>query len=419
MKIKNIAAREILDSRGNPTIEAVVVLENGVSASAKVPSGASTGVHEALELRDGGKRYGGKGVLKAVKNIKKIIAPALKGKNVMEQAMLDALMIDLDGTKNKSRLGANAILGVSLALARAAALAADRPLYQYIRELYGLEHKKYEMPFLTMNILNGGQHAHNNLSVQEFMIIPVNRQLCERVRIGSEIFHELQKILIKTHYFVGVGDEGGFSPDIPNGRGDNEKALKLIMQAIAQAGYHAGKDVFLGLDLAASEFYKDNKYYFVDSKTPWKAEKLISTLGGWVEKYPLISLEDPLAEDDWKPWQELTKRLGENVCIVGDDLFVTQKERLSRGIKEGVANTILIKLNQVGTLSETLETIQLARKFHYKISVSHRSGETSDTFIADLAVAVNAEFVKTGSLSRSERVEKYNRLMEIEKQLFA
>jgi enolase len=417
MKIKGISAREILDSRGNPTVEAKVVLENGVFGIAKVPSGASTGSHEALELRDGGRRYGGKGVLKAIKNIEKYIFPALKGKNVLDQRSIDQIMIRLDGTKNKSKLGANAILGVSLAAARAGAVVANQTLYAYIRSLHGLDSEAYRLPFLTMNILNGGEHARNNLSIQEFMIIPVHKLLHERVRIGSEIFHTLQNLLIEKKYFVGVGDEGGFSPNIPNGLKDNEKALQLIMQAIREAGYRAGKDVFLGLDLAASEFYKNGNYYFVDKSHPWKAKKIIDTLLSWTKKYPLISLEDPLAEDDWENWQDLTTMLGENSCIVGDDLFVTQKERLSRGIEEGVANTILIKLNQVGTLTETLETISLARKNNYKISVSHRSGETADTFIADLGVAVNAEFIKTGSLSRSERVEKYNRLMEIEKEL--
>lgn len=417
MKIKSIIGREILDSRGNPTVEARVVLESGLVGVAKVPSGASTGSHEALELRDGGRRFGGKGVLKAVKNIEKKIYPALKGKNVFDQRSIDEIMIRLDGTKNKSKLGANAILGVSLAVSRAAALAQSKPLYRYIRNLYGLDAGTYNMPLLTMNILNGGAHARNNLSIQEFMIIPVHKFLSERVRMGAEIFHALQKLLVEKKYFTGVGDEGGFSPNIPNSTRDNEKALELIMEAIREAGYRAGSDVFLGLDLAASEFYQKNNYYFIDKSTPWKAKKLISTLSSWTKKYPLISLEDPLAEDDWDSWQEITALLGNDNCIVGDDLFVTQKARLSRGIELGVANTILIKLNQVGTLSETLETISLAKKNNYKISVSHRSGETDDTYIADLAVAVNAEFMKTGSLSRSERVEKYNRLMEIEKEL--
>lgn len=413
MKIKQIIAREILDSRGNPTVEAKVVLENGLSAVAKVPSGASTGTHEALELRDGGKRYGGKGVLKAVKNVNTIIAKAVCGMEVTKIQDIDAKMIALDNTKNKSALGANAILSVSMAAARAGALATGLPLYKYIRQSYQINEKDFRLPIPTMNILNGGRHADNNLSIQEFMIIPRHKLLRERVRMGSQIFHALAGLLSQKGYAVSVGDEGGFAPELLN----NERALQLIIEAIKLAGWEPGKQVFLGLDLAASEFYNHHKYYFLNKKQAWSADKMIANLANWVKKYPLISIEDGLSEDDWENWKQLTKELGSKVVLVGDDLFVTSAARLSRGIKEGVANAILIKLNQIGTLSETIVAINLAKKYNYQISVSHRSGETADTFIADLAVAVNSEFIKTGSLSRSERVEKYNRLMEIELEL--
>jgi len=419
MKIKHIFAREILDSRGNPTVEAHILLENGLQSSAKVPSGASTGSHEAMELRDGGKRYGGKGVLKAVKNITTKIAQELKGMDILDQKKIDQKMIELDGTKNKSKLGANAILAVSMAAARGGAMCSKIPLYKYIRKLTGFKNwKSFILPVPTMNILNGGVHTRNNLSIQEFMIIPHHKNFSERVRMGAEIFHALQTILVKKHFSIGVGDEGGFSPNILNGSKDNEKAIVLMLEAINAAGYKAGKDVFLGLDLAASEFFKKGFYYFIDQTTPWKGEQLISILKKWVKKYPLLFIEDPLAEDDWVNWKILTKELDKKIyALVGDDLFVTNHERLDRGIRENVANMILIKPNQIGTLTETLETIKIARNNDYGITISHRSGETSDTFIADLAVAVNAEFIKTGSLSRSERVEKYNRLMEIEQEL--
>lgn len=413
MKIKQITAREILDSRGNPTVEAKVILENGLAAVAKVPSGASTGTHEALELRDGGKRYGGKGVLRAVKNINTVIAKAVVGMDARQIQAVDAKMIKLDGTKNKSNLGANAILAVSLAAARAGALAANLPLYKFIRSAYNLGEKNWRLPIPTMNILNGGRHADNNLSIQEFMIIPRHKLLRERVRMGSQIFHALAGLLSQKGHAISVGDEGGFAPELLN----NERGLQLIMEAIKLAGWEPGKHVFLGLDVAASEFYNHSKYYFLNKKQAWGADKMISTMAQWIKKYPIISMEDALAEDDWQNWQELTKQLGNKVTLVGDDLFVTSVDRLSRGIKTNVANAILIKLNQIGTLSETIAAITLARKNHYQISVSHRSGETADTFIADLAVAVNSEFIKTGSLSRSERVEKYNRLMEIETEL--
>lgn len=413
MKIKAIQAREVLDSRGNPTVEAKVTLENGISAVAKVPSGASTGSHEAVELRDGGKRFGGKGVLKAIKNVNTIIAPALKGMSVDKIRAIDERMIALDGTPNKANLGANAILAVSLACARAGSLAFDLPLYKYIRHIYGIKEKEYRLPIATMNILNGGRHADNGLSIQEFMIIPRHKLFRERVRMGSQIFHALANILSQKGYATAVGDEGGFAPALLN----NERALQLIMEAIKYTGWEAGKHVFLGLDLAASEFARHGVYYFVGPKQGWRPSKMIDVLAQWVKKYPLISIEDPLAEDDWANWQALTQELGKKATIVGDDLFVTNPERLARGINEGVANAILIKPNQIGTLSETIDTILLAKQNGYQTSVSHRSGETSDTFIADLAVAVNSEFIKTGSMSRSERVEKYNRLMEIELEL--
>ncbi|MEK7680442.1 MAG: phosphopyruvate hydratase [Patescibacteria group bacterium] len=413
MKIKTIIAREVLDSRGNPTVEAKVSLENGATGVAKVPSGASTGSHEALELRDGGKRFGGKGVLKAVKNVNSIISKKLVGFDIEKMRELDNKMLVLDGTKNKSQLGANAILAVSLACARAGAEAAKIPLYRHIRKVYGIKESGFRMPIPTMNILNGGRHADNGLSIQEFMIIPRHKLLRERVRMGSQIFHALAGLLSQKGYATSVGDEGGFAPELLN----NERALQLIMEAIKNAGWEPGKHVFLGLDVASSEFFSHGKYYFVNKKQAWDALKMISNLKSWIKKYPLISIEDALSEDDWEHWKILTKEIGTSVALVGDDLFVTNVERLSRGIKEGVGNAILIKLNQIGTLSETIDAIMLAKKNHFQTSISHRSGETSDTFIADLAVAVNSEYIKTGSLSRSERVEKYNRLMEIEMEL--
>lgn len=413
MKIKNIIAREILDSRGNPTVEAKVVLENGIYGVAKVPSGASTGSHEALELRDGGKRYGGKGVLKAVKNVNSIIAPKLKGFDATDNKGIDEALIRLDGKADKSRLGANAILAVSLASARAGAEAMKMPLYKYIRAQYKLPEKEFRLPVPMMNILNGGRHADNGLSIQEFMIIPRNKLFRERVRMGSQIFHSLAQILSQKGYVTSVGDEGGFAPELLN----NERGLQVILEAVKAAGWEPGKHVFLGLDVAASEFYKNGNYYFVSKKQAWKAEKMIQNFVSWSKKYPLISIEDGLSEDDWKNWQTLTNELGKKMCLVGDDLFVTNVERVEKGIKENVANAVLIKLNQIGTLTETMATIYLAKKNNYQTIISHRSGETSDTFISDLAVAVNAEYIKTGSLSRSERVEKYNRLMEIEMEL--
>lgn len=413
-KIKLIEAREILDSRGNPTIEATVILQDGSLGTGAVPSGASTGSHEALELRDGGKRYGGAGVLKAVKNVNKNIARALKGMDATDQRAIDAAMLKLDGTKNKSKLGANAILAVSLATARAAAVSSDLPLYKYLRKTFGLTYKKWNLPVLTMNILNGGRHADTGLTIQEFMIVPQHKKLSERVRIGAEVFHALKSLLKKKGLNTGVGDEGGFAPVLKN----NEEALKLIMQAIAAARYRPGKDVKLAMDMALSEFYKNGKYYLNGENKPAVTPKqVIATVKTWMKKYPFVSIEDPLAEDDWTHWQLLTKEMGGAIRLVGDDLFVTNSERLQKGIDMKVGTAILIKVNQIGSLSETLDAILLAQKNGYAVSVSHRSGETSDTFIADLAVAVNAEYIKTGSLSRSERVEKYNRLMKIESEI--
>lgn len=413
MQIKQILGREILDSRGNPTVEAKVILSTGEVGVAKVPSGASTGVHEALELRDGGKRFDGKGVLKAVKNINAVIAHALKGMDVRKVEEIDEKMITLDGREDKSKLGANAILAVSLACARAAASYEKVPLYKFIRQAYRIKEKEYRLPVPMMNILNGGRHADNGLSIQEFMVIPRHKLFRERVRMGAQIFHTLAQILSQKGYVTSVGDEGGFAPELLN----NERGLQIIMDAIKNSGWEPGKNVFLGLDVAASEFYNKGKYYFVNKKQAWEGERMISTLKEWSKKYPLVSIEDGLSEDDWGSWKQLTKELGDKVMLVGDDLFVTNVERLERGINENVGNAILIKLNQIGTLTETIAAIMLAKKNNYKVIISHRSGETSDAFIADLSVAVNSEFIKTGSLSRSERVEKYNRLMEIELEL--
>jgi enolase len=413
MKIKKIQAREILDSRGNPTVETRVVLANDIFVSAKVPSGASTGAHEAWELRDGGKRYGGKGVLKAVKNVNTIIAKAITGMDTSDLVKIDEKMIALDGTKNKSKLGANAILSVSLAVARAGAAATRVPLYKYLRKLYNIKEKTWRMPQPTMNVLNGGAHADSGLSIQEFMIIPNAKLLRERVRMGAEIFHALAGLLKKKGFTTAVGDEGGFAPRL----GGNEAALKILVEAIKKAGYEPDKNVFIGLDVAASEFYSDGKYFFEKDKAGRSTEKMINTLEAWTKKYPLALIEDGLSEDDWRGWKVMTEKLGADIVLVGDDIFVTNPEIFSRGIKEKIGNAILIKVNQIGTVSETMQTIKLAKTNGYKVMVSHRSGETSDTFIADLAVAVNSDLIKTGSLSRSERVEKYNRLMEIEEEL--
>lgn len=414
LKIQKIVAREILDSRGNPTVEAKVWLDDGSLGVAAVPSGASTGTHEALELRDGArKRYGGKGVLKAVKHVQTLIGPALFGKDASRQRDIDGVMLALDGTPHKKKLGANAMLSVSLAVCRAAAASRRTPLYQYIRDCFSLGIKGFRMPVPMMNVINGGRHADNNLTVQEFVLIPVQKEFSERVRMGSQMFHSLGAILREKGYSTNVGDEGGYAPELAN----NEQALQLLVAAIKASDLVPGKHVYLGMDLAASEFYHAGKYYFLSQKQASSADKLMSILERWTKKYPLISLEDPLAEDDWEAWSRLTKKFGRTVRVVGDDIFVTNTERIERGVAEGVANTVLIKPNQIGTLSETIDAIMLAKKHAYAVVISHRSGETADTFIADLSVAVNAEFIKTGSLSRSERVEKYNRLMDIEQEL--
>lgn len=409
MKITSLRAQEILDSRGNPTIRVFLTTDKKITVSAAVPSGASTGSHEALELRDGDKkRFDGKGVLKAVRNVEKIIAPKLRGLDVTRQRAIDTLLLKLDGTKNKSRLGANAILGVSLAVARAGAASKKMELWQYLQQTYKLARRK-KMPFATMNVINGGVHADSGLAVQEFMIIPQQKSFGERLRVGAEVFAALRALLKKEKLAVGVGDEGGFAPRL----GGSEKALQILMSAIQQAGYRPGKDVKLGMDCAASEFY-DNGIYNFEGKKKTGAQ-IIEMITAWMQKYPLVSVEDPLHEDDWENWQKITHQLGHALTLVGDDLFVTNVERLKMGIAKKVGNAILIKVNQIGSLSETIDTILLAQKNKYKVSVSHRSGETADTFIADLAVAVGADFLKSGSLSRSERVEKYNRVMEIER----
>lgn len=415
-KIQAIHAHEILDSRGNPTVNVTVLLENGVSASASVPSGASTGVHEALELRDGDKkRYRGKGVLKAVENVNKVIAKKLKGMDVTKLLEIDEKMILLDGTTNKSKLGANAILGVSLACAHAGAKASKMPLYAFLRKTYDLKHEHYKMPMPTMNILNGGAHAGWILDMQEFMVVPQQKSFRERVRCGSEVFHALADELKKKGFSTLVGDEGGYA--VPLKR--NEEALKFIMKAIKRAGYKPGSDAKIAMDPATSEFYdkKTKKYHLkVDGKY-LTSDQMTKMFEKWVRKYPIISIEDGLDQDDWDGWIRHTNVLGKKIALVGDDFFVTNTERLQKGIDLGCANAILIKVNQIGTLSEAIAAINLAQQHGYKVSVSHRSGETADTTIADLSVAVNADFIKTGSLSRSERVAKYNRLMEIEEEV--
>jgi enolase len=413
MCIADIQAREILDSRGNPTIEVDVVLKSGVSCTAAVPSGASTGSHEALELRDKDpKRYGGKGVTKAVKNVNETIAPALIGLDVFNQAALDKVMLGLDGTPNKSKLGANAILGVSMAAASAAADEIQLPLFQYLGGVGARE-----LPRPMMNIVNGGSHASNNVDFQEFMIMPLfGETFSEALRCGAEVFHSLKKILADSGMATSVGDEGGFAPDFKS----NESALEAIVKAIKTAGYKPGTDVVICLDAAASEFYdaKKKKYVFSRSdKSARSSDDMIKLYSEWLAKYPIRSIEDGLAEDDWAGWAKLTGKLGSSVQLVGDDIFVTNTARLARGIEEKVGNSILIKVNQIGTVTETLEAIGMAKKAGYTAVISHRSGETEDTFIADLAVAANTGQIKTGSMSRSERICKYNRLLRIEELL--
>ncbi len=415
-KIKQITAREILDSRGNPTIETKVILANGITAKASAPSGASTGVHEAYELRDNNKRYGGKGALKAVRNVETKIAAKLKGVDVTKQEKIDDLMIKLDGTKNKKKLGANAILSVSLACVRAGAVCKKQELYEYINKRYALRVTRYAMPTPSFNIFNGGKHADTNLDFQEFMILPLKKNsFAEKVRMGAEIFHELGRVLKKAGFDTDVGNEGGYAPDIVS----SVQAIELIMAAIIKAGYQPGKDIGIGIDVGSSELYnkETKKYIFKLDQANFTSNNLIGLYNEWFRKYPIISIEDGLAEDDWQGWQELNKELGDDMLLIGDDLFVTNVNRLRRGLKEKAANSILIKPNQVGTLTETIGCIKLAQKHNYKVMISHRSGETCDDFIADLAVAVGADYIKAGSLCRGERVAKYNRLMEIEESL--
>ena len=409
--IDHIHAREILDSRGNPTVEADVILVSGLRGRAAVPSGASTGEHEAVELRDGDpQRYGGKGVLRAVHNVSDLIARALKGMDARDQGEVDRTLIELDGTPTKSKLGANAILAVSLATARAAANDQNLPLYRYL----GGENAK-TLPVPMMNIVNGGAHADNNVDFQEFMIVPVGAdKFSEALRTGAEIFHTLKSVLKKKGYATGVGDEGGFAPNLKT----NEEAIETIIEAISQAGYEAGSDVLLALDPAASEFYDGEAYVFKKSDgRKLSSDQMISYWKDWVEKYPIISIEDGMAENDWDGWKGLTDELGQRIQLVGDDLFVTNTKFLRQGIELGVANSILIKVNQIGTLTETLGCIELARANNRTAVISHRSGETEDAFIADLAVATNAGQIKTGSLSRSDRIAKYNQLLRIEEEL--
>ncbi|RLE06674.1 phosphopyruvate hydratase [Candidatus Aerophobetes bacterium] len=408
--IEGVWARQILDSRGNPTVEVEVTLEDGTKGRAAVPSGASTGEYEAIELRDGGKEWMGKGVSKAVKNVNEVIGPKIKGMDAAHQAEVDKLMIELDGTSNKQRLGANAILGVSLAIAKAAANSFGLPLYRY---LGGMEARIIPLPM--MNVLNGGKHADNNVDLQEFMIMPIGASTFrEALRISTEVFHHLKAILRKKGYNTSVGDEGGFAPNLSS----NTEALEVIMEAIERAGYKGGQDIALALDPAASSFYEDGRYILKAEKEKEKSsDEMIDFYEEIINNFPVFSIEDGLAEDDWEGWKLLTDRLGERIQLVGDDLFVTNTDRLQRGINLGVANSILIKPNQIGTLTETIQTIELARRCGYSAVISHRSGETEDTTIADLAVGMGTGQIKAGSCSRSERMAKYNQLLRIEEEL--
>ncbi len=409
IKIENVKGRQILDSRGNPTIEVDIVLSNGLVGSASVPSGASTGKYEAVELRDGLKSYHGKGVTKAIDNINNDIKNIILGRSPLEQTKIDNDLISLDGTSNKNKLGANAILGVSMAVARAGAVSLNQPLYKYIG---GLSSKV--MPVPLMNIINGGAHANNLLDIQEFMIMPVNfESFSDALRAGAEIFHNLKKILDDKNYSTSVGDEGGFAPKID----DPKIALDLISKSIEVSGYRVGEDIFVALDAAASEFYKKNKYILNDKNKLLTTNELIDYWGGLIKNYPIISIEDPFDEDDINGFSKFTNLYGKNLQIVGDDLFVTSEKKLTDGIKKQAGNSILIKLNQVGTLTETLDTISKAKKHNFNTIISHRSGETEDNFISDLCVGVNACQIKTGSLSRSDRTSKYNQLLRIEEQL--
>ncbi len=409
-EIIDVRAREILDSRGNPTVEADVIVACGAVGRAAVPSGASTGKREAIELRDKrSKRFGGKGVTKAVKNVLNVIAPAVRGIDAADQIALDSFMIELDGTSNKSKLGANAILSVSMAASRAAASAYGLPLYRYL----GGINARY-LPIPMMNIINGGVHAANNLDIQEFMIVPIgSKTIVQAVRMGAEIFHSLKKVLKKKGLSTSVGDEGGFAPDLKS----NEDAIKFIINAIESAGYKPGKDVGLALDSAASEFYKKGKYILKSENKKLKPEEMIDYYENLIDKYPIFSIEDGIAEQDWDNWELLTDRLGGTVQIVGDDIFVTNPKIFNKGIEDGIANSILIKLNQIGTVTETLDAIEMAKQAGYTTVISHRSGETEDTFISDLVVGINGGQIKTGSMSRSDRVAKYNQLIRIEEEL--
>jgi len=410
--IQDIVAREILDSRGNPTVEVDVTTTDGVMGRAAVPSGASTGAYEAIELRDGDDdRYGGKGVLQAVSNVNDEVAPALAGRTVLDQVSLDAELRALDGTPNKRNLGANALLGVSLAAAKAAAATLGLPLYRYVGGAHA-----HTLPVPLMNILNGGRHADNNVDMQEFMIAPVGgATFADALRMGAEVFHRLKTVLHAKDYNTAVGDEGGFAPDLRS----NDEAIEVILEAIEQAGYTAGNDIYIALDPATAEMYEDGHYVFwkSDPDTKRSAEDMVEFWSGWVDRYPIISIEDAMDEDDWEGWRLLTEATGDRVQLVGDDLFVTNTERLTRGIDEGCANSILIKPNQIGTLTETLTAIEVAHKNGFTAVVSHRSGETEDTTIADLAVATGTGQIKTGSASRSDRVAKYNQLLRIEEHL--
>ncbi|MFT8352227.1 phosphopyruvate hydratase [Clostridium saccharoperbutylacetonicum] len=410
VEIIDVIGRQILDSRCFPTVEVEVYLEDGTVGRAAVPSGASTGIYEALELRDGDKdKFLGKGVLKAINNINEIIAPELIGCNVFEQTYIDKMLIDLDGTKNKEKLGANAILGVSLAVANAAAKALEIPLYRYIG---GVNAKVLPVPM--MNILNGGSHADNSVDLQEFMIMPAGApDFSEALRMCAEVYHTLKKILNNKGYSTGIGDEGGFAPNLKS----NQEALDVIIEAIEKAGYKPGEDIFIAIDAASSEYYEDGKYVLQHEGRTLTAAEMVDFFEDWVNKYPIISIEDGMAEEDWEGWKLITERLGKKVQLVGDDLFVTNTERLEKGIELGVANSILIKLNQIGTLTETLNAIEMANRAGYTAVVSHRSGETEDTTIADLVVAVNAGQIKTGAPARSERVAKYNQLIRINEEL--
>jgi len=411
-KIVDIIAREILDSRGNPTVEVDVITESGSVGSAAVPSGASTGVYEAVELRDGDEsRYMGKGVTNAVNNIRNKIREELIGEYVEEQNLIDQKLIDLDGTENKANLGANAILGVSLAVAKAAAIEFEMPLFRYIGGV-----NANTLPIPMMNILNGGEHADNNIDIQEFMIMPVNADtFSESLRMGAEVFHNLKKVLKENGHSTNVGDEGGFAPDLNS----NEEAIETVLKAIERAGYKPGKDIFIALDPAASEFYNKEKgvYHLKSTNQELSSKDMVNYWKVWSEKYPILSIEDGLDQDDWTGWQQLVEAIGDKVQLVGDDLFVTNTKRLSRGIKESAANSILIKVNQIGTLTETINAVQMANQSSYTAVISHRSGETEDTSIADLAVALNTGLIKTGSASRSDRIAKYNQLLRIEEML--